>query len=274
VALDFGETIRRNIMENWDTYISSSICPYLGMRHDPSTSYTYVSLGNYCYHGRPPAVPLVEHQETYCFREAHADCPVVKHAAEEARWRARDRARRQSMLRLLVLSCSALLLVLAGLQISYSIAAKSLNGAKSSSAEIIPVTAPSATATPRGGYVLEFPFKVGEHTCLLHRVREGENFEVLEETYVTNAEIILSINDSLSSPLRAERVIVICPGLQTVDPAIPAFQTYEVTEAEVSIDELAQTLGADPALLRHYNRCITGCRLTAGDWVLVPHSVK
>ncbi len=136
-----------------------------------------------------------------------------------------------------------------------------------------PATRPPASLA-QNGYALEFPFKVGELGFLLHRVREGENFEVLEETYATTSEVILAINDSLSSPLWVNRVIVISPGAQVADPEIPAFQPYEVTDEELLLSDLAEKMDADLALLQYYNNCPDTCRLAAGDWVIIPHPRK
>jgi len=51
---------------------------------------------------------------------------------------------------------------------------------------------------------------------------------------------------------------------------LPAFQPYEVTEAEITSDELAGRFKVDPALLRRYNACDDNCRLGAGDWLIIP----
>jgi hypothetical protein len=56
-----------------------------------------------------------------------------------------------------------------------------------------------------------------------------------------------------------------------VDPELPAFQPYEVTEAKITIDELAQKLEVDSMLLRYFNACPDNCRLAAGDWLIIPY---
>jgi len=110
---------------------------------------------------------------------------------------------------------------------------------------------------------------VGEHSFLIHRVPPGEIFAVMQVTYVTRSKVILALNDSLSAPLKADTVIVIGPRVQTVNPKLPSFRIYEVTE-ETSIDELAQQLDVEPALLRDYNHCSNECRLAPGDWLMIP----
>jgi hypothetical protein len=118
--------------------------------------------------------------------------------------------------------------------------------------------------------VLDVPFQVGEHSFLIHQVREGENFETLEVHYDTTSDVILALNDSLSSPLWANSVIVISPGLRSVDLTVPAFQSYQITDDEAALDELARLLDTDADLLRYYNNCQNDCQFGVGDWIIIP----
>jgi LysM repeat protein len=118
-------------------------------------------------------------------------------------------------------------------------------------------------------HALEIPIAIGERKLLIHCVLAGETFEMLAQTYTTTSEVIRALNPSLNPPLLANRAIVISPGLQSIDPALPAFQAYEVTEAEITIDELAQKLEVDSMLLRNFNACPDNCRLAAGDWLII-----
>ena len=121
-------------------------------------------------------------------------------------------------------------------------------------------------------HALEVSINVDDHKFLIHRVGVGETFEILAKTYTTTPEVIRSINYSMKPSLWANSVIVISPGLQTVDPALPAFKTYQVTKQGIMIDELAEKLTVDPALLRLYNACDDNCRLAVGDWLIIPIS--
>jgi len=125
------------------------------------------------------------------------------------------------------------------------------------------------TSLPPQPHALEIPIPVGERQFLLHRVTEGENFEVLEKNYDTLTDVILAINDSISSPLWVDSVIVILPGVKTLDPQLPVFQPHQVT-GELSIEQLALELNVDLDLLKYYNNCPDVCLLSAGDWLIVP----
>ena len=130
---------------------------------------------------------------------------------------------------------------------------------------------PTTTIVPQV-HALEVPINVGDHKFLIHRVGAGETFEILAKTYTTTPEVIRSLNYSMKPSLWANSVIVISPGLQTVDLALPAFKTYQVTAQAITIDELAGKLTIDPVLLRLYNACNDNCRLSAGDWLILPIS--
>jgi len=52
------------------------ICPYLGLKNDPSTSLSYTSILNYCNRAKPPYPPRLDYQEAYCLGNAHETCPV------------------------------------------------------------------------------------------------------------------------------------------------------------------------------------------------------
>jgi hypothetical protein len=291
-------------MEKSDSLYFAPVCPHLGMKHDPGTSFAYPSQGNYCRHCRPPAVPTLVYQGAYCLSDAHKDCLAYQQPADQAfpfPFKAKGHSRRKPIARTAALLLGALLLVFAGWwMFSYPPASKGDEAAPlavqttpiisrsrtpvSSQTPLVPPSktpsAPTRTAahsptvmstSSQQVRALEFPLKVGEHSYVLHRIREGENFEVLEAMYVTSAEAILALNYSLSSPLWANSVIVISPGLQTVDLELPAFRPYEVTAQEIPIDELAQQLNVDPALLRYYNNCSDNCLVAAGDWLIVPY---
>ena len=115
-------------------------------------------------------------------------------------------------------------------------------------------------------HALEVPINVGDHKFLIHRVGVGETFEILAKNYTTTPDVIRSLNYSMRSSLWANSLIVISPGLQTVDLALPAFKTYQVSKQGIMIDELAGKLTVDPALLRLYNGCDDN--LSPGRWRL------
>ena len=119
---------------------------------------------------------------------------------------------------------------------------------------------------------LEIPITGGERKFLVHLVVRGDTFETVAAAYDTTPEVIRALNYSMKPSLWANSAIVISPGLKTVDPTLPAFQTYQVLEGETDIDKLAPKLKVDPLLLRQYNDCTETCRLAVGDWLMVPVS--
>jgi hypothetical protein len=261
------------------------------MLDDSHTSFTFPTLENYCCHCQPCAVPQLEHQRSYCFNDAYPGCPVYERPADQtlpAQFKARVRSHRRPASRLFVLVVCIGLLAAAGWQMVRFMSVD--RGVVSMPATlIVPATrtteteAPTDTAIPPvpsktvvpptslppQPHALEIPIPVGERQFLLHRVTEGENFEVLEKNYDTLTDVILAINDSISSPLWVDSVIVILPGVKTLDPQLPVFQPHQVT-GELSIEQLALELNVDLDLLKYYNNCPDVCLLSAGDWLIVP----
>jgi hypothetical protein len=116
---------------------------------------------------------------------------------------------------------------------------------------------------------LEVPINIGKRQLLLHRVHGGESFELVSQTFFTSTDVIRSLNYSLPPTLWADSVIVVAPDLQTVDPSLPAFNVFEVTETS-TLDLVARKLNLPPQLLEWYNECTGSCSVVAGDWLIVP----
>lgn len=53
-----------------------SICPYLGLRRDPSTVLEFPSERNHCHHARPIAPVNLRHQRLSCLTDRYVNCPV------------------------------------------------------------------------------------------------------------------------------------------------------------------------------------------------------
>ncbi|MDO9545346.1 MAG: hypothetical protein Q7J07_01175 [Pelolinea sp.] len=54
------------------------ICPYLGIPDDSSTSFSYPSGWNCCFHAKRVVSPKMEHQRNFCLDEEHINCLVFK----------------------------------------------------------------------------------------------------------------------------------------------------------------------------------------------------
>jgi len=135
-----------------------------------------------------------------------------------------------------------------------------------------PTPKPSLTPSNQT-HALEVPFTVGKWTLMLHRVTDVDQVIFLLEQYQTTIEVLQEINYKNAVPLQAGQVIVIAPGLIiNVDPELPPFEPYQVTDKEISSGDLSSKLSIDLKSLEYYNNCSTGCKLIQGDWLIIPHS--
>jgi hypothetical protein len=114
------------------------------------------------------------------------------------------------------------------------------------------------------------PFEIGGHKLLMHKVGAGDIFEMLEAKYDTTPEVLRALNYTLTGSLLGNTVILIAPGMQQVDPALPAFWVRPVDRPGLTIDDMAHIYHTDASALRRYNGCTGACSLSVGDWILIP----
>jgi hypothetical protein len=129
---------------------------------------------------------------------------------------------------------------------------------------------PTATQLPQK-YRLETPFTVNGHQFLIHLISSGESYELLAHTYNTTVEILLAINYQAPTPLWVKSTIIISPGLLVDDPTIPAFQADLIVDQSTTIETRATKYNVDPTLTKLYNNCSDNCKLSSGDWIVIPH---
>ncbi|RPH69064.1 hypothetical protein EHM76_07355 [bacterium] len=281
----------------------------MGLRDDPKTSRAYPSINNDCFYCKSPVAPKIEHQVAYCLTGRFRDCPVYKQlkgSAFPARLRANGAAFRP---RRFFLKMMMFLSVAVGIVVALQRFQPSFPGTVGSPLGS-PVRAPSRTVAgppsdqaPTGvtqlpaasqipftktagvkiaeeppaiskafSHALDIPFQVGNRTFLIHRIQSGEAFEILANGYRTSVESIQALNYGLKTPLRVNHVIVICPDSFSVDLSLPAFTTYEITDHETTIDEVARNFNIEADLLRYYNGCSDNCHLMIGDWLIIPQA--
>ena len=60
------------------------ICPYLGLKKDPSTVLEFPSERNYCHHARPVAPVNLRHQRLACLTERYVNCPIYQQTTSQA----------------------------------------------------------------------------------------------------------------------------------------------------------------------------------------------
>ena len=63
---------------NPNIYESESICPFLGLQEDDSTSLSIPSQRNFCHKCRPICVPSYEYQLKRCLQQSYVNCPLIK----------------------------------------------------------------------------------------------------------------------------------------------------------------------------------------------------
>jgi len=91
------------------------ICPYLGLKSDPTTALHFASVGNYCHHVNPIEVVKEGHQVAYCLAAEHVNCPVYQMPAGSRmprKIRANAAARERKPLRIGTVPAVILLVVL------------------------------------------------------------------------------------------------------------------------------------------------------------------
>jgi len=115
---------------------------------------------------------------------------------------------------------------------------------------------------------LETPIGM-EHPLIIHRVFSGESLTSIPAQFGTTIEAIQQVNFNLKFPLLVGSLIII-PVNQTDVSGFLAFEAFMV-EKDIPVEDLAQQLMIDPALLKYYNDLQDGQVLISDEWVLVPH---
>jgi hypothetical protein len=288
----------------------SSVCQYLGLKDDPTTSRTHPSTANYCFHCKVPAVPVLEHQEAYCLAKAHTKCivytqPEIKRFPKNIMEPGMGQILgRESIWKFVILAVGILSIGFVLWKVFQSFSAGQVPATSTSVLPVTPSSAtprillpnitttsqpptpiltsvppipePSLTPTefPPQIHALEVPIMVGDQPFLMHRIIEGEQIISLAKQNQTTIDVLQNINIIPPAPFYAGKVIVIAPGLLVVDPNSPPLKAYQVTDKEIGIKDLAGKLGVDLTMLELYNRCSDACRLVKGEWLLIPPATK
>jgi len=129
-----------------------------------------------------------------------------------------------------------------------------------------PSTQPTVTITriPRGIETLigiNYIFKI-------HRLGYGEGLETLADSNGTTVAAIYAVNYNFSTPLQVQQVIII-PINQTDVSDLPPFEAYRVIR-NISLEELATELDADPGQIQFYNGLGTSDQFLKSEWIIVP----
>jgi hypothetical protein len=128
---------------------------------------------------------------------------------------------------------------------------------------------PPAVPAPAEMVKLDTPFG-GEQKFILHRVVSGESISLFAMQNSSSVEVIQWANYGLTSPLQINILLVIPVGLTVIDPDMPAFEVYHVTDSSVVAQDLAEDLKTDVDQFLQYNNLNGGQTLPSGSWVIVP----
>jgi hypothetical protein len=279
-------------------------CPELGAQDDPSISCAYPSYQNTCFHCQKLATPSLETQTKFCLTSDYDACPVRALPADQdfpAQMRFKPIAAPRSNTQAIMIMAVALILGLViwvgwnpigqlilpppTSRINLVLASHPTKTPEPSATPILPTTTrrprptvtstitPTATITIQPTTItraLDLPYSVGQTRFVIHRILSGETLERLARKYNTTEAIIRNINKVLPSPLWAGSVIIISPGMQSIDPALPTFEPYQVPDAAIMLADLAKRLNVEPALLKYYTGCNDPCRFAAREWLVIP----
>lgn len=277
-------------------------CPHLSLLNDPSTSHSFASTWNACFHTKVPTVPSFEHQEGVCLTPGYVACPVYLAAqggAFPANLQNKIKAPppgETSNRKIIVVAglVAALVLVIAlaaGVMLLRPAASPvvlPLVGQTKPVAQTTATPKPTVTATPTvllltltptitptlvpfKPFVLEKSFKIGDNQFLIHVIQDGDGLDHLGQIYHTTPKIIQTINYELKVPILAGTLLLIRPDVLDLEADARSFQFYQIPDKIIAIDELAKKFNVDLQELKYYNGCMNGCLVSRGDWVMLPH---
>jgi hypothetical protein len=283
-------------------------CPFLGLKEDPETAWSYPSAQNCCFHAKPAMAVKMEHQGAFCLTRDHTNCEVYKKkpgSALPVNLRYKPDKSRQSkksgIISLVAVFLVAIFVLFFVLQNSsrwpVSIVFKGSPSGSAISAistntkmqvsltpSIQAQTTPTSTRialTPtqihsnetfipivKPGHALETPIGMTSK-LIIHRVKANESLVSIANHFATNVEAIKAINYYIKLPLSADKLIVI-PYQQADVRGLPAFEPYLV-KTSLPVETLARQLSVSPTLFKNFNGFENAERLSVGDWVLIPH---
>jgi len=133
------------------------------------------------------------------------------------------------------------------------------------------ITPLQGTETPASAiHNLDMPIGIA-HRFVIHRIQQGESLGGLAIQYNTTVEAISKVNYYMPDPVWINWLVVI--PVDTTDViGLPSFDAYMVVEGGESIENLAERLNLDAPSLMFYNGLESGYLVSAGEWLLIPHT--
>lgn len=185
----------------------SKLCPYLGLKSDPTTALHFASIGNYCYHVNPPEVVKDSHQNNFCLAAEHVNCPlyqssVVRRMPRKYRGGKSAEPKKKSRLGTLPIVIGLVLLVLAAFLVPELIGPDGLinrafGGIGSATVTPSPDTSQGLFPTSLGPTATKAglrPFCQPPLTWNPYIVSRVDTFEKLSHTYARSVEELLEAN--------------------------------------------------------------------------------
>ena len=273
--------------------MKAHVCPYLGLKDDSGTTFSYASAANHCFRVTPVVSVKLDHQHEFCLSSHHHRCELFRGGPGKSREHRKVVARRSRRVRRwirnqLVIIFPTLIVLLSIIGLILFNPAEGPGSSTEMSTTIPPSATIENTQTPRpvrptpsrtstkavitptltDVHGLEVP--IGMLTPLvIHRVGVEDSLMNMAKIYNTTEEAITSINFNLSLPLWPNLVIVI-PLNQVDITNLPQFEPYQVPES-LSLQDLADRFACDIELLIFYNSVDQDYIFKIGEWVLIPH---
>ncbi len=273
--------------------MKAQVCPYLGLKDDSGTTFSYASAANHCFRVTPVVSVKLDHQHEFCLSSNHHRCELFRGKPGKSREHRKVIARRSRRVRRwirnqLVFIFPTLIVLVSIIGLIFFKPPEGSGSSPGMSSTIPPSITIESTRTPipdrptpsptptkvvitptsMDVHGLEVP--IGTLTPLvIHRVEVGDSLMTMAKTYNTTEEAITSLNYNLSLPLWPNLVIVI--PLNQVDVTnLPQFEPYQTPES-LSLQALADRFACDMELLSIYNLVDQEHIFAVGEWVLIPH---
>jgi len=132
--------------------------------------------------------------------------------------------------------------------------------------DITPTITPTTVPTPDLSEALTEPFGAN-NAYILHMVQSGDSLPILEDLYLTSAEVITAAN-KIKGSIQLGQVLVIL--LERRDASgITQFAVQFVAE-DTLVEDLAAELGVLAADLAFHNDFNLGDTIPAAQWVIYP----
>jgi len=283
-------------MERQSKKNSVATCKYLGLKTDPCSLASYPSGANCCHGCIPESVPNLAHQREFCLSDNHKNCPVFSadsliHMPEEYGHRSDGKTKDRPgfwpaiiVIGILLGLIASVVLVFPNLLPQQADSAwstptqplpspiVSTNSARATNAAIEPIPTSTVEPSPIPEIIL-LPLltELGtEYKVVIHRTARGDNLSSLAQMHRSWDQAILDATYNLVPPLTIGKLIVIPINNRNWQDQ-PPLEPYQITQPAISIDDLAQILGIDAALLNYYNG-YEGYLIQQGSWVVIPRA--